>query len=194
MEPIGIAGHIAIDRIVTDGRVRPFEKTYSHDLVVQVARQRLDRERTSIGLGKTPRPVDDIIESVVAMLLGLESSGLRPIINATGVVLHTNLGRAPLSRPALEAMDEASRGYSNIEFELESGKRGSRQAYVEPLVCQLTGAEAAFVVNNNAAAVLLGLAALAKRKEVIVSRGQAVEIGDSFRIPDVMRQSGVKLV
>ena len=184
----------SIDRIVTDDRVRPFVKTYSHDLVVQVARQRLDRERTLIGLGKAARPLEDIIGSVVAMLLGLETSGLRPIINATGVVLHTNLGRAPLSRRAMVAMEEVSRGYSNIEFELESGKRGSRQAYVEPLVCQLTGAEAAFVVNSNAAAVLLGLAALAKRKEVIVSRGQAVEIGDSFRIPDVMRQSGVKLV
>lgn len=184
----------SIDKIVSDERVHPFESTYSHDLVVQVARQRLDRERTSIGLGKAPQSIEDIIGSVVAVLLGLETSGLRPIINATGVVLHTNLGRAPLSRQAMVAMEQVSRGYSNIEFELESGKRGSRQTYVEPLICQLTGAEAAFVVNNNAAAVLLGLAALAKRKEVIVSRGQAVEIGDSFRIPDVMRQSGVKLV
>jgi L-seryl-tRNA(Ser) seleniumtransferase len=184
----------SVDRVVSDERVRAFEKTYSHELVVQVARERLDRERSSIALGKQLRSMEDIIESVRATLLGMERPGLRPLVNATGVVLHTNLGRAPLSREAMQAMEQASRGYSNVEFELESGKRGSRQAYIEPIVCQLTGAEAALVVNNNAAAVLLGLAALAKRREVIVSRGQAVEIGDSFRIPDVMRQSGAKLV
>ncbi len=184
----------SVDKVVSDERVRAFEKTYSHELVVQVARERLDRERSSIARGKAPRSIEDIIESVRATLLGMERPGLRPLVNATGVVLHTNLGRAPLSREAMEAMEQVSRGYSNVEFEVESGKRGSRQAYIEPLVCQLTGAEAALVVNNNAAAVLLGLAALARRQEVIVSRGQAVEIGDSFRIPDVMRQSGVKLV
>jgi L-seryl-tRNA(Ser) seleniumtransferase len=184
----------SVDRIVGDERLRQFEKIYSHDLIVQVARQRLDRERSSIALGKQARTADDIVESVRAMLLGMEKPGLRPLVNATGVILHTNLGRAPLSVEAMQAMDEVSRGFSNVEFEVESGKRGSRQSYIEPLVCQLTGAEAAMVVNNNAAAVLLGLAALAKRKEVIVSRGQAVEIGDSFRIPDVMRQSGVKLI
>jgi len=184
----------SVDKVVSDERVRAFENTYSHDLVVQVARERLDRERASISLGKPPRSLEDIIESVRATLLGMERPGLRRLVNATGVVLHTNLGRAPLSREAMEAMEQASRGYSNVEFEVENGKRGSRQVYIEPLVCQLTGAEAALVVNNNAAAVLLGLAALAKRREVIVSRGQAVEIGDSFRIPDVMRQSGVKLV
>ncbi len=184
----------SVDRIVSDERVRVFEKTYSHDLVVQVVRERIDRERASIGLGKQPRSLEDMIDSVRATLLGMSTPGLKRVVNATGVVLHTNLGRAPLSRDSLEAMQQASIGYSNVEFEVESGKRGSRQVYIEPLVCQLTGAEAAMVVNNNAAAVLLGLAAMAKRKEVIVSRGQSVEIGDSFRIPDVMRQSGAKLV
>ena len=116
------------------------------------------------------------------------------MINASGVILHTNLGRAPLSEAALAAMEAVSRGYSNLEFDLESGARGSRHVHIEGLLCQLTGAEAALVVNNNAAAVLLGLTALARRKEVIVSRGQAVEIGGGFRIPDVMRQSGAKLV
>ncbi len=184
----------SVDRIVSDERVQVFEKTYSHDLVVQVTRERIDRERASIALGKQPRSIEDMIDSIRATLLGMSTPGLRRIVNATGVVLHTNLGRAPLSRDSVEAMQQASIGYSNVEFEVESGKRGSRQVYIEPLVCQLTGAEAAMVVNNNAAAVLLGLAAIAKRKEVIVSRGQAVEIGDSFRIPDVMRQSGAKLV
>jgi L-seryl-tRNA(Ser) seleniumtransferase len=184
----------SVDRIVGDERLREFEATYSHDLIVQVTRQRLDRERSSIMLGKQARTLDDIIESVRAMLLGMERPGLRTLVNATGVILHTNLGRAPLSLEAMQAMEDVSRGYSNVEFEVDSGKRGSRQSYIEPLVCQLTGAEAAMVVNNNAAAVLLGLAAMAQRKEVIVSRGQAVEIGDSFRIPDVMRQSGARLV
>jgi len=119
---------------------------------------------------------------------------LRRLVNASGVILHTNLGRAPISREALVAMEDVSRGYSNLEFDLESGARGSRHVHIEGLLCQLTGAEAALVVNNNAAGVLLGLTALARRKEVIVSRGQAVEIGGGFRIPDVMRQSGARLV
>jgi L-seryl-tRNA(Ser) seleniumtransferase len=119
---------------------------------------------------------------------------IRSLINATGVVLHTKLGRAPLSEEAVAAMDQISRGYNNLEFDIESGERGSRHTHTEALLCRLTGAEAALVVNNNAAAVLLGLTTLAKRKEVIVSRGQAVEIGGGFRIPDVMRQSGAKLV
>jgi L-seryl-tRNA(Ser) seleniumtransferase len=119
---------------------------------------------------------------------------LRPLINATGVVLHTNLGRAPLSRSAIVSMSEISCGYNNLEFDLETGERGSRHTHTEALLCRLTGAEAALVVNNNAAAVLLALTVFAKKKEVIVSRGQAVEIGGGFRIPEVMRQSGAKLV
>lgn len=116
------------------------------------------------------------------------------VINASGVILHTNLGRAPLSRAALQATADAAAGYSTLEYDLERGARGSRTVFVERLVCRLTGAEAAQVVNNNAAAVLLCLAALARRKRVVISRSQLVEIGGGFRIPDVMSQSGAKLV
>jgi L-seryl-tRNA(Ser) seleniumtransferase len=116
------------------------------------------------------------------------------VINATGVIIHTNLGRAPLSDEAIEAMATVSRGYSNLEFDLEAGERGSRHSHLEAAFCQLTGAEAAMAVNNNASALLLALSTLAAEREVIVSRGQAVEIGGGFRIPDVMRQSGARLV
>ncbi len=184
----------SVDRVASDDRVRRLEATYSRELVIQVVRQRIERERASIALGKSAGHLDVIIESVASDLLELVTPAPRPLVNATGVILHTNLGRSPLSRESMVAMDRVSRGYANVEFEIGTGGRGSRQSHVEPLLCQLSGAEAALVVNNNAAAVLLGLAALARRKEVIVSRGQAVEIGDSFRIPDVMRQSGAKLV
>ena len=119
---------------------------------------------------------------------------LRPVINATGVVLHTNMGRALLSERARQAINDVASSYSNIELDLESGRRGSRYAHLEGLLKTLTGAEAVLVVNNNAAAVLLALSTLARGREVIVSRGQLVEIGGSFRVPDVMAQSGARLV
>ncbi len=184
----------SVDKVISDERIRAFESTYPHDLLVSLVRQQLERERLSILAGNPCVSLDEIVASIHTELRGLARPSLRPVINATGVILHTNLGRAPLSREAMAAMEAIARGYSNLEFDLDSGTRGSRQVHIEPVLCQLTGAEAALVVNNNAAAVLLGLAALARRKEVIVSRGQAVEIGDSFRIPDVMRQSGAKLV
>ena len=116
------------------------------------------------------------------------------MINATGVIIHTNLGRAPLSDTAIAAMTAVSRGYSNLEFDLDAGERSSRYGHVEDLLCRVTGAEAAIAVNNNAAALLLALSALAKDREVVISRGQLVEIGGGFRIPDVMAQSGARLV
>ena len=122
------------------------------------------------------------------------ATSLKRVINGSGVVIHTNLGRSPLPEAAKDAVLNAACGYNNLEFNLESGERGERYAHVEQLLCELTGAEAALVVNNNAAAVLLALSALAANREVIVSRGELVEIGGSFRIPDVMRQSGATLV
>ena len=184
----------SVDKLISEERLRQLGADYPHDLLVSLARQQLDAERKSIASGNPLSSTDEIVAAIARRLHRLETPGLRPVINATGVVLHTNLGRAPLSREAIAAMDTVSGEYSNLEFDLDSGSRGSRQVYIELLLCQLTGAEAGMVINNNAAAVLLTLSALASRKEVVVSRGQAVEIGDSFRIPDVMRQSGAKLI
>jgi len=182
----------SVDKVLADEKLS--DTDYPHELLLDIVRDRLDLERQSIAAGRPCASLDAIVSSVLADLTALQTPTLRRVINASGVILHTNLGRAPLSPEAMAAMDEASRGYSNLEFDLAAGSRGSRYVHVEALLCRLSGAEAALVVNNNAAAVLLGLTALARRKEVIVSRGQAVEIGGGFRIPDVMRQSGAKLV
>jgi len=184
----------SVDRVLSDERVKQLEPTYPHNLLRSLIRQHLEHNRLSIAAGNPCPSVDEIVESVCAQARNLEKPSLGPLINATGVILHTNLGRAPLSKEAIAAMDAVAKGYCNLEFELDSGTRGSRTTHIEQLLCQLTGAEAALVVNNNASAVLLGITALAKRKEVIISRGQAVEIGGGFRIPDVMRQSGAKLI
>ena len=119
---------------------------------------------------------------------------LKPVINATGVILHTNLGRSPLSKKSLQAINLISSSYNTLEYDLDKGKRGSRSIHAEQLLVRLTGAESAFVVNNNASAVLLTLSALANRKKVIIARSQLIEIGGGFRIPDVMKQSGAKLI
>jgi len=138
--------------------------------------------------------LDAIVQRIVATAASIYSPSLIPVINATGVIIHTNLGRAPLSASAMAAVEAVATGYANLEFDLEKGERGSRYTHVVRLLTHLAGTTAALVVNNNAAAVLLALSALAKGKEVIVSRGQAVEIGGGFRIPDIIRQSGCKLV
>jgi len=184
----------SVDRLLSKGRIKQLQESYPRVLVVDLIRQCLDQERLSIASGKLCLSIDEIAESICAQAWALSNPSLRPVINATGVILHTNLGRAPLSQEAIVAMEAAAKGYCNLEFDLDSGARGSRHSHIEQILCQLTGAEAALVVNNNASAVLLALTALAKKKEVIVSRGQAVEIGGGFRIPEVMRQSGAKLV
>ena len=184
----------SVDKLLSDSKIKQLEEFYPRALIVDLLRQRLEQERQSIAQGHTCPSIDEIAESVFSQVHALANSSLRPVINATGVILHTNLGRAPLSQEAMAAMNQVATGYCNLEFELDSGLRGSRDTHTEQLLCQLTGAEAALVVNNNASAVLLALTALAKKKEVIVSRGQAVEIGGGFRIPEVMRQSGAKLV
>jgi L-seryl-tRNA(Ser) seleniumtransferase len=184
----------SVDKLLSDSRIKQLGDVYPHNLLVDLIRQRLDQERTSIARGTPSSSLNEIAESICAHANALASIRPRYLINASGVILHTNLGRAPLSKEAIAAMEVASKGYCDLEFDLSSGTRGSRNTYVERLLCQLTGAEAALVVNNNASAVLLGLTALAKKKEVIVSRGQSVEIGGGFRVPEVMKQSGAKLV
>jgi len=184
----------SVDKLTSDERIRQLEDDYSHDLLLQLLRQHLQNVRSSIAAGNPCPAIDEIVESICAQVHALKNPSLRPVINATGVILHTNLGRAPLSKETIAAMDEASKGYCNLEFDLDRGVRGSRGSHTEKILCELTGAEAALVVNNNASAVLLALSALTRRKEVIVSRGQAVQIGGGFRIPDVMRQSGAKLI
>jgi L-seryl-tRNA(Ser) seleniumtransferase len=160
-------------------------------LAVGAARAVLARAREDITAGFDP---GDLVERLGAELEAARRPALRRLLNATGVVVHTNLGRAPLADAALERIREVGRGYSNLEYDLTTGTRGSRQDHVAALLRRLTGAEAALVVNNNAAALLLALAALAEGREVVVSRGELIEIGDGFRIPDVLERSGARLV
>src|SRR5256885_2329867 len=159
-------------------------------LAVDAARTVLAGARETIAAGGSP---GDLTASLRAELHALRAPRLRRVLNATGVIVHTNLGRAPLATEALERVVEAARGYSNLEYDLADGRRGSRQEHVADALRRLTGAEAALVVNNNAAAVLLALAALAEGREVVVSRGELIEIGDGFRIPDVLARSGARL-
>ncbi|MBP6177892.1 MAG: L-seryl-tRNA(Sec) selenium transferase [Anaerolineales bacterium] len=169
---------------------------FGRPLTLSAIRETLDRIRARFTSGQiTVLPLHDLILSQTEVLISSwVSPTLRSVINATGVILHTNLGRAPMSDATIRAMDKVSRGYSNLEYDLEKGARGSRLIHAESVLQKLTGAEAAVVVNNNASAVLLVLSALANKKRVIISRSQLVEIGGGFRIPDVMKQSGAKLV
>ena len=164
-----------------------------HALAVAAARRAIAEERAAVVAGG-PATVD-LLPRARELLGEMERPSLRPVLNATGVILHTNLGRAPLPAAAREAVARAAEGYSNLELDLETGERGSRHAHVEQLLCDLTGAEAAIVVNNGAGAVLLAAAALAgPGRGIVVARGQLVEIGGGFRIPEVIAQSGARLI
>ncbi|MDQ7038157.1 MAG: L-seryl-tRNA(Sec) selenium transferase [Aquificota bacterium] len=173
--------------------VEKFRGRFSEELVKAVAREVAERFRREIKEGKR-ETAEGIYEEVERKLLERSRTSLRRVINATGVVINTNLGRAPLSEEVARFILEIATGYSNLEFELSRGERGSRNVHVEGYLKELTGAESALVVNNNAGAVFLVLNTLAKGKEVVVSRGELVEIGGSFRIPDIMRASGANLV
>jgi L-seryl-tRNA(Ser) seleniumtransferase len=166
-----------------------------HALAVSAARAVIDARRARLeSATAADAPIEELELAAREWLARSARPSLRQVVNATGVIVHTNLGRAPLAPVAAAAAAEAGRGYSNLEYDLERGERGSRQTHVEDLLRELTGAEAALVVNNCAAAVLLAAAALAGGRDLVVSRGQLVEIGGSFRVPDVVAQSGARLV
>ncbi len=187
----------SVDELARAPRVREWAQAHDvpHAVVVRAAREVLAAAREEAYSRAAPVPPPETL--AVRLLAEMEREkrpALRPVINATGVIVNTNLGRAPLAQPACEAIVAAARGYTNLEYDLEAGARGSRQAPVRALLAELTGAEDGLAVNNNAAGVLVTLAALAAGREVIVSRGELVEIGGGFRVPDVMRQSGARLV
>ncbi|MGQ9585042.1 MAG: L-seryl-tRNA(Sec) selenium transferase [Anaerolineae bacterium] len=184
----------SVDRLLSHPALQDAAMEFGREALVEAIRRVLAEAREAIQEGQQG-PAEAVLVSAIQRTLSRQlSPTLVPVVNATGVVIHTNLGRAPLSPDTLAAMEEAGRGYSNLEYSLEAGQRGSRYIHAEAFLCRLTGAEAALVVNNNAGAVLLILAALAAGREVIISRGQLIEIGGGFRIPEVMMQSGARLV
>lgn len=186
----------AVHDILQTESIRALAGSYAHEVIVAAIRQELTecRTRLSEGTGIDGQATAEALAARTAQRLGRElQPKLRTVINATGIVLHTNLGRAPIAEEAARAAYEAARGYLNLELDLESGKRSSRQIAIREWVCRLTGAESATAVNNNAAATVIALRALCQGKEVIISRGQLIEIGGSFRIPDIMAVSGAIL-
>lgn len=184
----------SVDRILNDPNIQALLPFYGHRLTVTAIRRTLDQIREEVRAGGSPPTPEAVVARVAGYLRDELAPTLRPVINATGVIIHTNLGRAPLSAAARAAMDGVARGYSNLEYDLAAGRRGHRTVHAERLLCELTGAEAALVVNNNAGAVLLALTVMARGKGVLISRGQLIEIGGGFRIPEVMAQSGTRLV
>ena len=184
----------SVDQILKHPRTEQLLGTYGHAWTVSALRKVLDELRQSLpDLAEMPSDAE-LVNSLESILQKQSQPSLRPVINATGVLLHTNLGRAPLSQAALTAIENVASGYSTLEYDLTKGKRGKRDIHASALLTRLTDGESALVVNNNAAAVLLALSAQSKGKKVAISRSQLVEIGGGFRIPDVMKQSGAKLL
>ena len=184
----------SVDNLLSDSRLNSLSESINRQFLVDIIREITDEARNQIQKNQKVFGQDQLIESIINRVKYETSSWPLSVINATGVILHTNMGRAPLSNEALEAVKNASIDYSDLEVNRKTGKRGSRYSVIANVLNRLTGSQDAIVVNNNAAAMLLGLAAIAKGKEVIVSRGEASEIGGGFRIPDVLVQSGAKLI
>ncbi len=184
----------SVDELLKNDRVRAWLEEAPRKFVIKALRNAVSEKREDILQGKaTDLPVKEILSLARAILDTLTSYSLRPVINATGVVLHTNIGRAPLSKKAVHNITTVAEGYSNLEYNLIKGERGKRYSHLTAIIKELTSAEEAIVVNNNASAVLLCLSALAKGGEVVISRGELVEIGGSFRVPEILEQSGAKL-
>lgn len=194
VSPLSLRDLPSVDRLLQSEVAAELMTIYGRPLTLQAIRDQLEAARTTIRDGDPPPDEEVLLAGVSATLEAWLAPSLRPVINATGVIIHTNLGRAPLSQAARQAMLAVAEGYSTLEYNLRRGGRGKRELHAEELLKRLTDAEAALVVNNNAAAVLLALTALARRREVIVSRSQLIEIGGGFRVPDVMKQSGAKLI
>ena len=180
-----------VDVLLNDPKIKEMISEYGIELVTYAVRGAIGNAREKILKGKDQ---GNIMEVAKKNIKKITQPSLKPIINATGVILHTNIGRAPLGDKVVAEISEVLRGYSNLEFDLEKGKRGSRSAHLTELLRYLTGAEDALVVNNNAAAIILILNTLAKDREVIISRGELIEIGGSFRINEIMAAAGVKMV
>ena len=186
-----------IDELLEKNEIKNLMVFMPRKIVVEAVRQEIDILRQKIKNNISEEEIIDIIlnidESIRLKALNMNSYKLKRVINATGVVIHTNLGRSLINEKIMENIKEISTNYSNLEFDLDNGVRGSRYSHLEEIIATVVGGEASMVVNNNAAAVMLVLSTMAKNKEVIVSRGELIEIGGSFRIPDVMEQSGAKL-
>jgi L-seryl-tRNA(Ser) seleniumtransferase len=183
----------SVEELLEQPAVSPWIVEFGRRLTLEALRFSLDQARADFSELKRVPSREMLMDHALQTLRAWTVPSLQPVINATGVILHTNLGRAPLNKAAIEAIVDVSMGYSNLEYDLQSGKRGSRLVHAESLLKNLTHAEAALVVNNNAAAVLLVLSTLARRRQVVISRTQLVEIGGGFRIPDVLQQSGARL-
>ncbi len=183
----------SVEKVLESSELQADIDKFSHTLVVSAIREAIKTTKSEIAKSKETVSLDSIIGKTKDVLRDLTSSALQPVINVTGVILHTNLGRAPLDEGALSFIKEVCANYNNLEFDLREGKRSKRGVFVEKLLCLLTLSEAALVVNNNAGAVLLILTAMAKEKEVIVSRGELVQIGGGFRIPEILSLSGATL-
>ncbi len=184
----------SVDRVLADNALQNAASEVGITVATEAVRAELAERRDALRIGGSDVSLEAVATAAAERAYASLRAGLRPVINATGVIIHTNLGRAPLSDAAIASMTAVGRGYSNLEYDLEAGERGSRYDHLESLLRRVTGAEAAIAVNNNAAALLLVLSALAQAGEVVISRGQLVEIGGGFRIPDVMAQSGARLV
>lgn len=184
----------SIDSLLQHNETKGLLAAYGRNLVMKSLRTTIEELRVNLKNNKESLPSNqEIIQNATNRIKKWIQPSLTPVINATGIILHTNMGRSPLSSETVAAMQAVSQGYSNLEFNLRTGKRGKRAIHAEALLQNLTGAESALVVNNNASAVMLVLSALANRKRVIIANSQLVEIGGGFRVPDVMRQSGAKL-
>ena len=184
----------SVDSLLQSQTGIDFIASYGRPLTLNAIRVILDEVRRAYSKTSVIPTQEELLDLVSQQLRDWTLPTLRPVINAAGVILHTNLGRAPLSQSAMQAVQRVASGYSTLEYDLEKGKRGSRLVHAEALLRQITGAEAAIVVNNNAAAVMLVLTALARRRSVVIARSQLVEIGGGFRVPDVMKQSGARLL